>query len=147
MKKRKSTRETKNMIQTALWLPHGMHARLKEAGGERGLGDEIRRLLEGSLDAAETPLDKRTDELLDQLKDIARDLSHDEPLWTNRFAYDVFKAAANALISSHEPTSEPQAGAGARLQAIYGDEKPETIGRIIARHAQLAYARDQLKGQ
>ena len=45
MRKQKSTRETKNMIQTALWLPRDMHERLKEAGGERGLGEEIRKRL------------------------------------------------------------------------------------------------------
>ena len=45
MRKRKSTRETKNMIQTALWLPRDMHEQLKKAGGERGLGEEIRRRL------------------------------------------------------------------------------------------------------
>ena len=30
MRKRKSTRETKNMIQTALWLPRDMHEKLKK---------------------------------------------------------------------------------------------------------------------
>ena len=41
MQKRKSTGETKNMVQTALWLPREMHEALKKAGGERGLGEEI----------------------------------------------------------------------------------------------------------
>ena len=34
MKKRKSTRETTNMIQTALWLPRDMHEKLKAGGSE-----------------------------------------------------------------------------------------------------------------
>ena len=58
MKKRKSTRETKNMIQTALWLPLDMHEKLKKAGGERGLGDEIRRRLQVSFDAEQLPSDE-----------------------------------------------------------------------------------------
>ena len=45
MKKQKSSRETKYMRQTALWLPHSMYDELKRAGSERGLGDEIRRRL------------------------------------------------------------------------------------------------------
>ena len=58
------------MIQTAVWLPHDMHEKLKEAGGERGLGEEIRRRLQRALDAAETPSDQITDEVLSQIKDI-----------------------------------------------------------------------------
>jgi hypothetical protein len=143
VKQRKSTRETKNMIQTALWLPRGMHAQLKKAGGERGLGDEIRQLLEASMAAAETPIDEITDEVLDQIRDVARDLSVDRPLWADRLAYDAFKAAVNALLSSHEPSSEAPAQTKAKFQAIYGDENPETVGRIMARRAEIAYARER----
>jgi len=38
----------KNMIQTALWLPRDMHERLKKEGGERGLGEAIRRRIQAS---------------------------------------------------------------------------------------------------
>ena len=51
MKKRKSVTETKNMVQTAVWLPRNLHACLKEAGGERGLGEEIRRQLQMAFEA------------------------------------------------------------------------------------------------
>ena len=78
MKKRKSTRETKNMIQTALWLPRDMHEKLKQAGGERGLGDEIRRRLQVTFGAEQRPRDKLTDLLLDLIKQIALNLSLDE---------------------------------------------------------------------
>ncbi len=144
VKKRKSTRETKNMVQTALWLPRGLHEELKKAGGERGLGEEIRRrLLEISPDVATTPVDEITTEVLQQISDIARDLSGDEPLWADRFAFDVFKAAINALLSSHQPSSEPKPETRARLQAVYGHEDPGTIGLIIARAAILAYSRER----
>src|SRR5450631_2151842 len=114
MKKRKSTRETKNMIQTALWLPRDMHEKLKRAGGERGLGEEIRRLLEASLDAAQAPSDEITSELLDQIKEIA-ELSLSD--WhADLFTFDVFKAAVNELLSSHQPSSEAKPGTRSKLQ-------------------------------
>jgi hypothetical protein len=142
MKKGKSTRETKNMIQTALWLPHEMHEKLKKWGGERGLGEEIRRRLQLSLDAEQLPHDEETDVLLDAIKMIERNLSLDEPWHTwhgNRFSFDVFKAAINALLSNYQPSAEAQPGTMTKLQAMYGpDEKPETIGRIMARMAIVA---------
>lgn len=143
MKKEKSTRETKKMVQTAVWLPRDMHEKLKEAGGERGLGEEIRRRIQNALDAAETPSDQITDEVLDQIKDIARDVSDDEPWHANRFAFDVLRAAINALLSSHQPSSEAKPETRAHLQAVYGEEKPETIGLIMARVAIKAYARER----
>jgi hypothetical protein len=143
MRKRKSTRETKNMIQTALWLPRDMHERLKKAGGERGLGEEIRRLLGASIDAAQTPDDEITSELLDQIKEIV-DLSLPEPWYVDRFAFDVFKAAINTLLSSRQPSGEARPETKAKFQATWGDENPETIGRMIARLAMVAFARERV---
>ena len=145
MKKRKSTRETKNMIQTALWLPRDLHEQLKKAGGERGLGDEIRRLIQEAMDAADaaqTP-DETTNELLSMISEIAQGLSRDEPWFSNRFAFDVFKAAINELLLNHQPSGDAGSETGTKLKAIYGDEKPETIGRIIARHAMYAFDRER----
>jgi hypothetical protein len=139
MRKRKSTRETKNMIQTALWLPRGMHERLKKDGGERGLGNEIRRLIEASIDAAETPKDEITSELLAQIKEIA-DLTLPEWL-TDRFAFDVFKTAVNTLLSSRQPSGEVRPETKAKFQATWEEENPETIGRMIARLAIYAHAK------
>jgi len=141
MKKRKSTRETQNMVQTALWLPRDVHERLKKEGGERGLGEEIRRLIGEAMD--ERSPDEITDELLDQIKDIARDLSIDGPLWTNRDAFEAFRAAIIVLLESHQPPSDANREAAAKLKAAYGDEKPEVIGRILARRAIYAYGRER----
>ena len=99
MPKRKSTRETKNMVQTALWLPRDMHEKLKKDGGERGLGDEIRRRLQISFDDEQQPRDQTTDVLLDLIKRIALNLSLDEQWHANRFAFNVFKTAINELLS------------------------------------------------
>jgi hypothetical protein len=145
MKKRKSTRETQNMVQTAIWLPRDVHERLKKEGGERGLGEEIRRLIGEALDAADVKRapDEITDELLDQIKDIARDLSIDAPLWTNRDAFEAFRAAIIVLLENYQPPSDAAPEAAAKLKAAYGDEKPEVIGRILARRAIYAYGRER----
>lgn len=138
------------MIQTAVWLPRDMHEQLKKAGGERGLGEEIRRRLEHAqehaLAALEAPRDDITDELLAQIRDITRDVSCDEPWHTNRFTFDVIKAAVNALVSSHQPSSDAKPETIAHLEAVYGDKNPEIIGRIIARAAIFAYDRERWGG-
>ena len=143
MKKRKSTRETKNMIQTALWLPRDMHERLKEDGGERGLGDEIRRRLQYALEATQTPSDKITDEAVHQIKDIVRDLSGDDPWHANRFVYNVLRAAIDVVLSNHQPSGEGKPETKARLQALYSEETPEAIGRLIGLVAIKAYTRER----
>lgn len=131
MKKRKSTRETKNMIQTALWLPRDLHHKLKEEGGERGLSVEIRRRLEASFEAE--PPDQTTDTLLDAINQTA--IALDEPWHTNRFVFDVFKAAINELLSMCRPSNKAEPETIARFQTDFGDEKPETIGRLLAQLA------------
>jgi hypothetical protein len=136
------------MVQTALWLPREMHERLKKAGGERGMGEEIRRLLEASLEPVETPPDEITGELLDQLKEIARDLSREQPLWADPLTYDAFKAAVDTLLAGYKPRGEAEPEAKAKFQAKYGDEEPERVGRIMALHARFAPSRklsDMLK--
>ena len=50
--------------------------------------------------------DRYTDKLLDQIKEIARELSRDEPWYANRYTFDVFKAAIDALLLSHLPSGE-----------------------------------------
>src|ERR1700751_3669444 len=136
MKKRKSIRETQNMIQTAIWLPRDMHEKLKEAGGERGLGDEIRRRLLVSFGAEGRARDPYTGLLIDLIKRVTVNLSLDEEWWANRFAFDVFKAAINELLrefASQLGLGELQPGTLTKLQTRYGpEEKGETIGRILA---------------
>jgi hypothetical protein len=134
------------MIQTALWLPRDMHEVLKKAGGERGLGEEIRRRLQMAFEAADAalvPSDHTTGELLDQIKDIARDLSCDEPWYANQFTFDVFKAAIENLLLSLQPRTEAKPETKAHLQAAYGAEKPKDIGILMARAAIIAYARER----
>ena len=88
--KRKNADE---MVQTAVRLPQSLRDRLSKAGGERGLGEEIRRRLEASFDAAKAPADPKTPELLDEIKRIALNMPLDEPWHADRDAYEVFEAA------------------------------------------------------
>jgi hypothetical protein len=131
MKKQKST-ETKNMVQTALWLPREMYQQLQKKAGERGLGEEIRRRLRGSFEVDEPP-DKTTDIFISAVNQLAIEL--DEPWYANHFNFEVFKAAINELLSQCQSTEQAGSEAISKLQASCPDEKPETIGRIFARIA------------
>lgn len=147
MKKRKAIRETQNMIQTALWLPRDMHELLKQAGGERGLGDEIRRRLQLTFDTGQRQRrDERTNLLLNLIEHL--DISLDEPWSGNRFTCDVFKAAISELLdllANIHPSSEPQPATMTKLQAKYGsDENSGTIGRMLARSVLVENANRQL---
>jgi len=149
MKKRKSIRETQNMIQTALWLPRDMHEQLKKAGGERGLGDEIRRRLQVSFGVEQRRSDELTELLLDLIKQSAAKLSLVASWWADRSAFEVFKLAINDLISqltTNQLGSEPQPEIMTKLQARYGpDATPETIGQKIASTVLVENAKGQLR--
>ena len=49
-----------DMVQSAIRLPRSLHERLKKAGGERGMGEEIRRRLEASFEAEKPRADPKT---------------------------------------------------------------------------------------
>ena len=147
MKKRKSARETKNMIQTALWLPRDMHEKLKEAGGERGLGEEIRSRLQVSFGVEQQSGDEPTELLLKLIRQLAKNLSRDVSWWANRDAADVFKLAISELISELSTIMsgiESKPETMAKLQARYGaDANPETIGHILVRAVFVENAMEQ----
>jgi len=150
MRKRKSTRETKNMIQTALWLPRDMHEKLKEDGGERGLGDEIRRRLQLTFVAEQQSGDPITDLLLNLIRQIDRKLSLDVSWSEDSIGFDVLRLAINKLLSdlilNIHPTSESRQATMAKLQARYGpDAKPETIAEILARTVLVEHATEQFR--
>ncbi len=137
MRKRKSTHETKNMIQTALWLPRDMHKKLKDEGGERGFGDEIRRRLQITFDDEGPPVDPTTRQLLEDIKYLALNMQQQVGSWhADHELFETFKVAINGMLSRHQPSSEAQgtvaSGPTGRLQTIFGpDAKPETVGRIL----------------
>jgi hypothetical protein len=139
MRKQRSNRETKNMIQTALWLPREMHQQLKKKAGERGLGEEIRRRLRASFEFDEPP-DKTTDILISAINQLAIEL--EGPWYANSFTFEVLKAAINDLLSQCRATEQAGLEAVAKLQATFPNENPETLGRIFARVA-LHYYKNQ----
>jgi hypothetical protein len=135
MKKRKSVRETKNMVQTALWLPRDVHERLGKEGAERavGLGEEIRRRIQMSFDAEDVRRDPITRDLLDDIEQTILACSVDGQWYANHFNFGMLKAAINALISNQEPHHTAPTIGSERLQKLYGpDANPETVGRILA---------------
>ncbi len=122
-----------NMIQSAVRLSQSLHQRLKKAGGERGMGEEIRRRLEASFDVeAKAPGDPKTRELLAKIERLALNTPLDQPWHSDREVFLVFQAAINATLSRYEPNSEVSGPTG-RLESIYGpNATPETIGRVLA---------------
>lgn len=144
MKRRNSVRETKNMIQTALWLPRDMHEQLKSAGGERGLGDEIRRRLLVSFAAEQKPREAYTDLLLGLIEWISQNLASDEPWYATEFARDTFQEAIKSVVL--ELYSHAGGEGESKLQARYGrDAKPQTIGPVIGHAAFVANAEEELR--
>jgi hypothetical protein len=131
-----------NMTQTALWLPRDMYETLKKAGGERGLGEEIRRLLQAALEEG-APSDQATGELLEQIKEIA-ELSLPAPWHTDPSAFQVFKDAVNALLLSQKPDGEANPETIAKFGMIWGQENLAAIGPMIAHSIRISHARDRL---
>ncbi len=138
--KQKKDREMK---QSAVRLPRNLYERLKEAGGARGMGEEIRRRLEYAFKAEEAASDEITEEIIAEIRDIARDLSRYGPWHTDRDAYDVFKATLNGLLLNHQPRNEPKPETKARFQAVYGVKTAEEIGLILAQAAIFSYGRER----
>lgn len=88
-------------VQTSLRLPRGLYDRLAEAAGDRGLGAEIRRRLEGSLSRVE--VDWRTQKLADAVALVAMQTG-----WRNsRRGFAVFRAALGELLTHVQPPNEP----------------------------------------
>jgi hypothetical protein len=101
-------RETGNeMIQSAVRLPRSLHERLKKAGGERGMGEEIRRRLEASFEA-EAPSDPKTRELLEAISYVAAQTTHFFGSWSvNAFAFQSLKASVDRLLKQYRPKGDP----------------------------------------
>ena len=96
------------MMQSAIWLPRSLHERLRKAGGERGLGKEIRRRLEASFEAEKAPADAKTRELLDAISYCADETARDYGSWSeDGFAFVVFKGCVELLLRQQQPKGEP----------------------------------------
>lgn len=130
--KRKNDQE---MVQTAVRLPQSLRDRLSDAGGERGLGEEIRRRLEASFEAKKAPADPETLDLLDAISAFTEETTEYYGRWSeNAFAFEVLKACVNMLWSYYQPKGEPTAhpNPDSAADLLYGpDHSPKDISRTI----------------
>jgi len=95
------------MVQSAIRLPRSLHVLLKKAGGERGMGEEIRRRLEASFDAEKTPTNPKTRELFDAISSIAEETTRFYGSWSeDAFAFEVLKASLHLLLTHYQPKGD-----------------------------------------
>jgi hypothetical protein len=124
-----------------------MHEQLKKAGGERGLGDEIRRRLQVSFGVEQRRSDELTELLLDLIKQSVAKILLVASWWADRSAVELLKLVINNLISqltTNQLGSEPETMT--KLQATYGpDATLETIGQKIASTVLVENAKEQLR--
>lgn len=102
------TKPADDMVQSAIRLPRTLHERLKKAGGDRGMGEEVRRRLEASFAAERSPTDAKTRELLDAISYCADETARDYGSWSaDGFAFVVFKGCVELLLKQRQPKGEP----------------------------------------
>jgi hypothetical protein len=96
------------MVQTAVRLPQSLRDRLSKAGGERGLGEEVRVRLEASFEADKAPADPRTRELLDAISSCVERIAVDYGSWAeDPFAFAVLRVCVSMLLTHFQPEGEP----------------------------------------
>jgi hypothetical protein len=99
-------KNAEEMTQSAVRLPRSLHDRLKKAGGERGMGEEIRRRLEASF--GNVPQNAGTRELIDAISFSDQELVRDFGSWSeDPFAFEVLRACVNMLLAFKQPKGEP----------------------------------------
>jgi hypothetical protein len=103
-----NSKNDKGMVQSAVRLPRDLHERLKRAGGEGGMGEEIRRRLEASFEAeAEAPSDPQTRELLEAISFLATRSAAFYGSWAeDPFAFQVLKSSVDMLFKHYQPAAD-----------------------------------------
>jgi len=133
MKKTRRTRETKQMVQTAIWLPREMHERLKKVRGDRAMAEEIRRRVQESF-VAETH-DEKTRDLLNGIENLATGAIAIDGAWhQDPYLFKVFRVGVDTLLTYFEPKMTPaaQAEAEKHFSVFNPDDPPEIHGRLFA---------------
>ncbi|MBI2805873.1 MAG: hypothetical protein HYX68_12910 [Planctomycetes bacterium] len=133
-------RKQGDMHQTALRLPRELHRKLGKIGGERGMGEEIRRRLEASFEReADAAHDPKLTELQALITDMAGliQLDSDGPWHSDPFAFEAFRAAILHLLDVAKPEGEVKAPTGAGRALGLND--PVALGRAYA-HMELRRA-------
>ena len=129
---------TDDMVQSAIRLPRSLHERLKKAGGERGMGEEIRRRLQASLDAEDAgPPTTETRELLDAISFFDEEMFNYFGSWSKEpFAFEVLNKCVDMLLAYDRPKGEAKTprATDSKAALLYGpDSSPEDIGRLLVR--------------
>lgn len=129
-----------DMVQSAIRLPRSLHERLKKAGGDRGMGEEIRRRLEASFTAERSPADGRTRELLDAVASCTDEISRDFGPWSEEpYAFAVLKETVVLLWKHFEPKGKavPKLSPDSVLVFLFDDDpsaKPEKVAPYYERY-------------
>jgi hypothetical protein len=128
--KRKSDDE---LVQTAVRLPRKLRDRLCKVGGERGLGEEIRRRLEASFDAEKNELSPKTRELIDAVTSFAWQVAmyYGDPA-SDPFAADVWKGCVDLLMDYDRPKGEALPHPTDAADMVFSsDHSIEAISRVL----------------
>ena len=127
--------------QTSLRMSEDLHQRLSSAAKNAGhsLGEEIRLRLEASFKparAAEVQMDEKTRALVTAIANMTMIIAgFYEPWHTDRFAFEIIKAAVNTALDYDRPQGEPIFRFNRDkhlIDAISPSDQPEVIGRIVA---------------
>jgi len=124
------------MVLAAVRLPQSLQERLKEAGGERGMGEEIRRRLEASFAAEIASPDPKTRELLNAIAFCAQEITRDfGPLSEEPYAFAVLKETISKLMTRCEPKGELVPNLQAEVSGIeflFADEPSPPPEKAVA---------------
>jgi hypothetical protein len=139
------------MRQSALRLPADLYGRLREAGGDRGMGEEIRKRLQASFDAKveTTTDDPKTRQLLETLIDYAENsgLIDDDmdvnPWHGDPYVWAALKTGVNEILDFFKPKELMPAPLGVSKKFTWRDVPAESVGRNMAR--QVLHRRGLLK--
>jgi hypothetical protein len=134
------------MVQSAVWLSQDLHQRLKQAGGERGMGEQIRQRLQASFDASANP---KTQELLDAISVAADETEGYYGNWAeDAFAFEVLRACVDLLLAERRPKGDavPKHNRDEVAEIFFGpDHSPKDISRTIVSSIRSAAQRARQK--
>jgi hypothetical protein len=124
-----------DMVQSAIRLPRSLHERLKQAGGDRGMGEEIRRRLEASFDAEKAPANPKTRDLLEAIASFTVETTGYYGNWSeDAFAFDVLKACVDMFFTRYQPKGEavPKPDPDSAADVLFApDHSPKDISRLL----------------
>jgi len=134
------------MRQSALRLPPDLRQRLKRAGGEGGMGEEIRRRLEASFEAEKAPANAKTRELLEAITFVADKTDFYYGDWSkNASGFDVLNAGLQLFLAARRPEGEAVQKPKSDVGELFFDPSstPDNIARFIL--ADLAWVKREEK--